>query len=39
MGSIHGAKLALGQAGRVHVVWNGSLKAGKHGHDTFEILR
>jgi len=32
MGTIRGAKLALGQAGRVHVAWNGSHKAGKHGH-------
>ena len=32
MGTIRGARLALGQAGRVHVAWNGSHKAGKHGH-------
>ena len=32
MGTIRGTKLALGQAGRVHVAWNGSHKAGKHGH-------
>ena len=32
MGTIRGAKLALGQAGRVHVAWNGSHKTGKHGH-------
>lgn len=31
-GTIRGARLALGQAGRVHVVWNGSHKAGKKGH-------
>ncbi len=32
MGTIRGARLALGQAGRVHVAWNGSHKAGSHGH-------
>jgi hypothetical protein len=32
MGTIRGARLALGQAGRVHVAWNGSHKAGKDGH-------
>ncbi|MBC8243696.1 MAG: hypothetical protein H8E20_04825 [Verrucomicrobia bacterium] len=32
VGTIRGARLALGQMGRVHVAWNGSHKAGEKGH-------
>ena len=32
VGTIRGAQLALGQGGRVHVVWNGAALKGDHAH-------